>query len=227
MPAAAPTRRSPSRARRAPRPRRRARPSRPTSLPARGPCRRGAASARNRVLGGRAHRELVAVRLAGDERARSAEFGHGGGLVGRAVPLEDPGATGRRELEGADVVLHRHRHAVQHARRMRPLGLGEQRLAEILGRREAGIEALGLDEAVGRRLGARERFAGITHDSASSNCPSFGTTKKPSRNAGASLSGPKASGQGFTSSARNRTASGPGTNGFTPSLAGTLLIWAT
>src|SRR3989449_7307677 len=109
-----------------------------------------------------------------------------------------------------------------HARRMRPLGLGEQRLAEILGRREAGIEALGLDEAVGRRLGARERFAGITHDSASSNCPSFGTTKKPSRNAGASLAGPKASGQGFTSSARNRTASGPGTNGFTPSLAGTL-----
>src|SRR5438445_11242715 len=27
----------------------------------------------------------------------------------RAVPLEDLRATGRRELEGADVVLHRHR----------------------------------------------------------------------------------------------------------------------
>src|SRR5207237_42171 len=104
---------------------------------------------------------------------------------------------------------------------------GDEGLAELARGRQAGVEASCLDEAVGRRAGAGERFAGIAHESAPSNAPSFGTRKKPSLKAGANASGPKARGMGFTSSARKRSASGPGTNGFTPSLAGTALIWAT
>src|SRR2546425_789490 len=109
---------------------------------------------------------------------------------------------------------------------MRRRRLRDERFAELFDRSEAGIQPFDFDDAVGRRLGARERFAGIAHAPASSNCPSLGTRKKPSRKAGASSAGPNASGQGFTSSAGNRTASGPGTNGFTPSLPATALIWA-
>src|SRR4029077_20345550 len=180
-----------------------------------------------RMLGGRPHAELVAVRLTGDERARRLQLRHRGRFVRRAVALEDLRAAARGELERANVVLYRHRHTVQDARWMRPRRLRDERFAELFDRSETGIQPLDLDDAVGRRLGARERFAGIAHAPASSNCPSLGTRKKPSRNAGANSAGPNASGQGFTSSARNRTASGPGTNGFTPSLAGTALIWAT
>src|SRR5256885_17021696 len=78
-----------------------------------------------------------------------------------------------------------------------------------------------------RGLGAGQRVVRIAHESAPSKAPSFGTRKKPSLKAGARVSGPKARGMGFTSSVRKRSASGPGTNGFTPSLAGTALIWAT
>src|SRR2546426_9824630 len=94
---------------------------------------------------------------------------------------------------------------------MRRRRLRDERFAELFDGSEAGIQPFDFDDAVGRRLGARERFAGIAHAPASSNCPSLGTRKKPSRNAGASSEGPNARGQGFTSSGRNRTASGPGT----------------
>src|SRR5207253_11330299 len=152
---------------------------------------------------------------------------HGGRLVRRAVALEDLRAAARSELERADVVLHRDRHPVQHAAWQRSRRLCHQRLAQLTNGRETGVQPLDFDDAVGRGLGACQGLAGIAHAPASSNCPSLGTRKKPSRRAGASWAGPNARGQGFTSSGRNRTASGPGTNGFTASLAGTALIWAT
>src|SRR3989442_7977303 len=42
----------------------------------------------------------------------------GRGLVGGAVALEDLGAAGRREFDGADVVLHRDRHADRKSTRL-------------------------------------------------------------------------------------------------------------
>src|SRR5437667_8844295 len=74
---------------------------------------------------------------------------------------------------------------------MRRRRLGDQRLAQLLDRRETGIQPLDFDDAVGRGLGACQRFAGIAHAPASSNCPSLGTRKKPSRKAGASWAGPR------------------------------------
>src|SRR2546422_5492405 len=136
---------------------------------------------------------------------------HGGRVVRRAVALEDLRAAARSELERADVVLRRDRHPVQHARWMGRGRLCDQRRAQLLEGRETGVQPLDFDDAVGRGLGACQGFAGVAHAPASSNCPSLGTRKKPSRKAGASSAGPNARGQGFTSSGRNRTASGPGT----------------
>src|SRR6266581_3000622 len=182
-----------------------------------------------RVFRGRAHRELVAVRLPRDQRARRLELRDGGGLVGGAVALEDLGAAGRREFEGADVVLHGDRHAIEDAGRVGGLRLLVQRLPQLLRRGQHRVEALGLDDAVGRRLGARERLRRIAHSApgASPNWPSFGTRKNPSLKAGASFWGPNVSGQGLTSSGRKRAASGPGTKGRAPSLAATAPICAT
>src|SRR5688572_23563154 len=150
-----------------------------------------------RVLRRRAHREFVAVGLAGDQRACRLELGDRGRLERRAIALEDPGAARRREFERADVVLHRDGHAVEHAGRPRGGRLRLEGFPQLLRRRQEGVEALGFEEAV------RDRFS-VTH----SNCPSLGTTKKPSLNAGANSSGPPVRGAGFTSSARKRIASG-------------------
>src|SRR5256884_7081600 len=46
---------------------------------------------------------------------------------------------------------------------MRRRGLDDQRLAELLDRGETGVQPFELDDAVGRRLGARQRVAGIAH----------------------------------------------------------------
>src|SRR5260221_2429891 len=168
------------------------------------------------MLGRGAHREFIAIGLAGDEGARGFQLGDRGRLVGRPIALENPGAARRREFERADVVLHRHRHSVEHAGGARGGGLREQRLAKIFGWGEQRVEALGFHQAVG------DRFR-VTH----SNWPSFGTTKKPSLKTGANSSGPNASGAGATSSARNRIASGPGTNVFTLPFVGIALSCAT
>jgi len=70
--------------------------------------------------------------------------------------------------------------------------------------------------SAGRLWRLAKRFAGIAHAPASSNCPSLGTRKKPSRNAGRELRPVRnARGQGFTFvDAGNRTASGPGNERF-------------
>src|SRR2546426_4017364 len=61
--------------------------------------------------------------------------------------------------------------------------LFRSRLPQLLRRGQHRIEALGLDDAVGRRLGARERLRRIAHSApgASSNWPSFGTDRKSTR----------------------------------------------
>src|SRR5258706_11609145 len=168
-----------------------------------------------RMLGGRAHRKLVAIRLARDQRPRRLELRDSGRLIRRAVSFENARAAGRGEFQRADVVFHGDRHAVQHAGRTRRGDLRVTRLAEDFGRSEQRLEALRFYQAVG------DRFC-VTP----SNWPSFGTTKKPSLKAGANLSGPNASPDGVTSSARNRIASGPGTKTLTVPFAGTALSCA-
>ena len=78
---------------------------------------RVAGDAERRVLGRRAHRELVAVGLAEDDRAGRLEALDGRRRVGRHEALEDPRGGRRRHVARAEVVLHRHRHAEQ-----RPIG---------------------------------------------------------------------------------------------------------
>src|SRR6267143_2760317 len=162
-----------------------------------------------RMFGRRAHRKLVAVRLARDQRAGGLELRDGGGFIGRAIALENARAARRGECQRADVVLHGAWHAVEHAGRTRRGDLRVERLAELFGWGEQRVEALRFHQAVGDRFG-------VTH----SNWPSFGTTKKPSLKSGANSSGPNASGHGATSSGRKRMASGPGTNVFTVPFVG-------
>ena len=61
------------------------------------------------VLGGRAHRELVHVRLADDDRAGLAQPRDDRRLVRAHVALEDARAAGGRQVERRDVVLQRRR----------------------------------------------------------------------------------------------------------------------
>ena len=66
---------------------------------------RVARRAQRRVLGGRSHRELVAVRLAHDHRAGTQQPLHDRGVVGRRVAGEHLRRGGGRQRAGADVVL--------------------------------------------------------------------------------------------------------------------------
>src|SRR5258706_129228 len=166
-------------------------------------------------LGDRPLRNFAAFCFAGNRPPRRFELRDSGRLIRRAVPFENARAAGRGEFQRADVVFHGDRHAVQHAGRTRRGDLRVERLAEVVGRREQRVEALRFYQAVG------DRFC-VTH----SNWPSFGTTTKPSLKAGANLSGPNASPDAVTSSARNRIASGPGTKTLTVPFAGTALSCA-
>ena len=65
------------------------------------------------VLRRRSHRELVAVRLADDDRAGSLEPRDDGRVVRRHVALEHPRRRRRRHAAGAQVVLERDRDAEQ------------------------------------------------------------------------------------------------------------------
>ena len=76
-----------------------------------------------RVLRRGAHRELVAVGLADDDRAGGVEPGDDGGVVRRDEVLEHARRGGRHEPARADVVLHRDRHAEE--RQVRQLGAAE------------------------------------------------------------------------------------------------------
>ena len=58
-----------------------------------------------RVLRRRAHRELIAVRLADDDRAGRFETGHDRGIVGGDVAVEDPRARRGGDAARAHVVL--------------------------------------------------------------------------------------------------------------------------
>src|SRR5436190_1146299 len=66
-----------------------------------------------RVLGRRAHRELVAVRLADNDGAGRLELLDDRRVVGRHERLEDLRGRGRADAPGADVVFERHRDAGQ------------------------------------------------------------------------------------------------------------------
>ena len=68
-----------------------------------------------RVLGARAHRELVEVGLADDHRPGVLQPGHDRGVVRRLPSLEDPRRTGRGDSPSAHVVLQGHRDTGQRA----------------------------------------------------------------------------------------------------------------
>ena len=65
------------------------------------------------VLRGGAHGELVHVGLAQHDAARCLQFFPHGGTVGGDEVLQHPGGAGGLHPFGADVILHRHRHAAQ------------------------------------------------------------------------------------------------------------------
>ena len=65
------------------------------------------------VLGGRAHRELVHVRLAQDRHPGLAQPGHQGRVVRRHPALQDPRAARGRQALGGHDVLDGDRHAGQ------------------------------------------------------------------------------------------------------------------
>ncbi len=105
------------------------------------------------VLGRRAHRELVHVRLADHDRARRLEPRDRGRVEGRAVALEDPRAAGRGQAGDVQHVLHGHRHA----RERRGAALRSARAAS---RRRARVErAVGGDEQEGVDPGLHGRDA--------------------------------------------------------------------
>ena len=106
-----------------------------------------------RVLGGRAHRELVEVGLAEDRHVGLAQPGDHGGVVRRHPALEDPRAARRGLAHGAQQVLHGDRHAGQVAE---PLAGGAAPVDVGRGRQGAlGVDVQeGVDRAVdGRRSG--------------------------------------------------------------------------
>ena len=71
--------------------------------------------AEGRVLGRRAHGELVAVGLAQDHAAGALEPDHGGGVVGGDVIGQQLRAAGGANALGENDVLDRYRHAGQRA----------------------------------------------------------------------------------------------------------------
>ena len=109
-----------------------------------------------RVLGGRAHRELVEVRLADDDRAGRLEARHHGRGIGRHEPAQHARRGGGRDAGRAQVVLERERHAEQ---RRRAAG----RVARVASMARAAFEGAlvdhGVEGADARLLGldARER----------------------------------------------------------------------
>ena len=76
---------------------------------------RVAGRAERRVLGRRAHGELVEVRLADDDGAGGAQALDDGGVVRRPPAVEDLRRAGRRDAAGAEVVLEGDGHAGQRA----------------------------------------------------------------------------------------------------------------
>ena len=73
-----------------------------------------------RVLGGRAHRELVEVGLADGTAPAPTQPLDDGRVVRRAPALEDPRRAGGGDATRAEVVLERDRHAGERARDRRP-----------------------------------------------------------------------------------------------------------
>ena len=84
------------------------------------------------VLRGGAHRELVHVGLADEDRARIAQPPGDGGLIRRVPALEDLRPAGRRRPDGGEQVLDRDRHAGQRAERLarRPPAVDVARLRQ-------------------------------------------------------------------------------------------------
>ena len=124
-------------------------PSRPTSRPGRASCPTGCGSPpKRRVLGRRAHRELVQLVLPTQHRAGLAQRAGDGGVVGRDEVLEDARAGGGAHALGADDVLDRDRDAVE-----RPQRLARRAAADRPPRACSSASSGGHgDEAVQRRL---------------------------------------------------------------------------
>jgi len=109
-----------------------------------------AARAEGRVLRGRAHRELVEVRLANDQGTGGPELANYRGLVRRVVALEDPRSARRWQAVSADVVLDAHRDSSQ--------------WADFVAARQGAIDGGGLLEQLvpaDRKEGVDARFSAL------------------------------------------------------------------
>ena len=103
------------------------------------------------VLGGRAHRELVHVRLAEDDDASVAQPPGDRRVVGRPPALEDLRPAGGRHVRGRHDVLERQRHAGQRAERL----AGRALAIDVLGGRQRA-DARDVQEGVHVRVDGRD-----------------------------------------------------------------------
>ena len=180
-----------------------------------------AGGAERRVLGGRAHGELVEVRLADGHRAGGGEALHDGGVVGREPAVEDLRRAGGGDAPGAEVVLEGDRHPGE-----RPgVVAGGHRAVDLLGRGAGlggGDQVEGVDLQLGGLDGGEvlvehvDRRPGAAADGGSqldrgrhgASPRMVGTEKRSSATAGAAASTSSRSRVGPTTSARSTLVSG-------------------
>jgi hypothetical protein len=153
------------------------------------------------VLAARAHRELVEIRLADDDRAGGLEPLDHRRVEGRAVALEHPRGAGRRALGRRDVVLDRDGQAGEETPRrgVERVGGSQSALREELvegvearvrlggplkerGDRGTGLGAAGADivgegEAIGRGGGHRRTMGRIDGQAPPASASTLGTAK--------------------------------------------------
>ena len=176
------------------------------------------------VLGGRAHRELVQVGLAGDHaRRRARSRSHRRRVERRDIALEDPRSAGGRLLDGDDVVLERDRHARERpARRHRvdPRRLGlEQRLPT-----SASVALSPAASAAARRAAVSRATAAALTRPPSRRAAAPGRSRRRTRAPSPPAAAPAAP---AGTSARSATCAGPGRNGSDVPSAGTWSSCAT
>ena len=139
---------------------RRHRRTRPTRRAAGDPVEvpRVAGDAVRGVLGRRAHRELVHVRLAEDDHAPALQPLDHRGVVRRTPPLEDLRPAGRGRTPHREDVLQRQRHSGERTQR---LAVGARAVDRIcLGERELAVDVQeGVDGLVGALDAVEVRLA--------------------------------------------------------------------
>ena len=147
---------------------------------------------RSEVAGnvGRAHRKLVQVGLAEQDRARPPQVGRDGRFVRRHEAFQDPRARGRPDAAGAEQILDRERDALERpglAAGQAPVGLGRHLERPLRGLGDERVQAArGLDrpDMRQRQFARRELFGpqarprrGEREPRQRAHSTTFGTTK--------------------------------------------------